>query len=123
MRMCNVKAAIFIVNGAIFNVRSAVFVLDGFGRDNRWGKWVGGVGSPGHALSGNLWPPTLDAMKLRQGWGTRVCGWDGKSKSQSESPCYSCGMRVIKAPIFGVPIPVDRSNPGVVGKAPLLLVV
>jgi hypothetical protein len=36
---------------------------------------------------------------------------------------YFCGKRVIKAPIFGVPIPVARSYPGVVGNKPLLLVV
>ena len=35
---------------------------------------------------------------------------------------YLGGFRVIKAPIFGVPIPVARSNPGVVGNSPLLLV-
>ncbi len=36
---------------------------------------------------------------------------------------YFRGSSVIKAPIFGVPMPVDRSYPGVVGNRPLLLVV
>jgi hypothetical protein len=27
-----------------------------------------------------LWSPTLDAMKLRQGWGTLGCGWFRKSE-------------------------------------------
>ncbi len=37
--------------------------------------------------------------------------------------CYLCGTNVIKAPILGVPMPVARSYPGVVGNRPLLLVV
>lgn len=36
----------------------------------------GGEGLPELAdlpsLSGDLWPPTLAAMKLRQGWGTQI---------------------------------------------------
>jgi len=37
--------------------------------------------------------------------------------------CYLSGISVIMARIFGVPIPVARSYPGVVGYTPLLLVV
>ena len=43
--------------------------------------------------------------------------------SRPNAICYFCGMRVIKAPIFGVPIPVAKSYPGVAGNKPLLLVV
>lgn len=41
----------------------------------------------------------------------------------SELRCYGCGIKVIKAPIFGVPMPVARSYPGTVGKKPLLFIV
>jgi hypothetical protein len=39
----------------------------------------------------------------------------------SELTSYSCATPVIMASIFGVPMPVARSYPGVVGKKPLLL--
>ena len=28
--------------------------------------------------------PTLDAMRLRQGWGTQFCGWDKGGKNKGE---------------------------------------
>jgi len=70
MRMRNSEAAISTVKGAIFNVRCAVSVVDGFGRHGRWWRGTAGVESSGYALSGDLRQPTLAAMKLRQGWGT-----------------------------------------------------
>ena len=93
-------------------------MVKGFGSDD-CGPLTADLSAPS---SGQEW------LRARHFWmpGPLLSLWlllSNRSFLVPNAICYFCGMRVIKAPIFGVPIPVAKSYPGVAGNKPLLLVV